>query len=257
MKRLRLTYIAGALLLSTALGMTGCDKRHHLVKAEAKLITIDSTWDARPDSAAMAILDPYKHAVDSMMNRVRGVSAVTMDNRKPEGLLSNLVADVLRSAATEVLGHPADMGLVNRGGIRNILSEGSITTGNIFEILPFENSLCVLTISGKTLKELFVSIAARGGEGVSGVKLIIGPDNTLIDGWIDGKPVDDDKEYTVATIDYLADGNDGMVPLMAARHRVCPPGATLRGLFMDYVDAQTTAGKPVTSKMEGRITVKK
>ena len=217
MKRLRIAYMAGVLLLSTAFGLTSCDKRYKVVKTDGKLISVDSTWDAYTDSATLALLDPYKHAVDSMMNKVRGVSLMTMDNRKPEGLLSNLVADVLRQAATQVLGHPADMGLVNRGGIRNILGEGNITTGDIFEILPFENSLCVLTISGRTLKELFVAIAQRGGEGVSGVTLVLGPDNTVINGLIDGKPVDDDKEYTVATVDYLAEGNDGMVPLMAAQ----------------------------------------
>ncbi len=257
MKRLRIAYMAGVLLVSTALGMTSCDKRYKVVKTDGKLISVDSTWDAYTDSATLALLEPYKNAVDSMMNKVRGVSLVTMDNSKPEGLLSNLVADVLREAATPTLGHPADMGLVNRGGLRNILGEGNITTGNIFEILPFENSLCILTISGRTLKELFVAIAQRGGEGVSGVTLTLGPNNTVINGLIDGKPVDEDKEYTVATVDYLAEGNDGMVPLMAARSRVCPEGATLRGLFMEYVDGQTAKGKPITAKMEGRITVKK
>ena len=58
-----------------------------------------------------------------------------------------------------------------------------------------------------------------------------------------------------ATIDYLADGNDGMTALIQGEKRDCPPGATLRGLFMDYVERQTAAGKKITSRMEGRITV--
>ena len=60
----------------------------------------------------------------------------------------------------------------------------------------------------------------------------------------------------MATIDYLADGNDGMAPLAKAVKRDCPPGATLRGLFMDYVERQTKAGKKITSHIEGRISVK-
>ena len=47
-----------------------------------------------------------------------------------------------------------------------------------------------------------------------------------------------------------------MNPLVKAENRECPPGATLRGLFMDYVEQQTKAGKKITSRMEGRITVK-
>lgn len=42
----------------------------------------------------------------------------------------------LRNAAAQVLGKPADMGPINMGGLRNVLTEGPITTENIYEILP-------------------------------------------------------------------------------------------------------------------------
>lgn len=233
-----------------------CQSPYTLTKIDGSMITIDSVWDAHPDTEAVTLLAPYKASVDSMMYRVVGTSEMTMDKGAPESLLSNLVADVLRGAAVQVLGKPADMGLMNMGGLRNILSGGEITCGNIYEILPFENSLCVLTVKGSVLKELFASIAARKGEGVSGVRLEITKDGKLLSGIIGGKPVDDNKLYTVATIDYLADGNDGMNPLAKAEKRDCPPGVTLRGLFMEYVEQQTKAGKKITSRMEGRITVK-
>lgn len=47
-----------------------------------------------------------------------------------------------------------------------------------------------------------------------------------------GQPIDDNKLYTVATIDYLADGNGSMEAFLQADDRVCPEGATLRGLFL-------------------------
>lgn len=68
--------------------------------------------------------------------------------------------------------------------------------------------------------------------------------------------MEDDKLYTVATVDYLAEGNDGMDALPQAESKVCPPGATLRSLFIDYVKRQAEVGKAVTSRMEGRIVVK-
>lgn len=179
-----------------------------------------------------------------------------MDKGAPESLLSNLVADVLRNAAGQVLGKPADMGLINMGGLRNVLTEGPITCENIYEILPFENSLCVLTMKGVYLKELFNNIAACHGQGVSGMQLLITKDGKLLEGTVAGYPIEDEQLYTIATIDYLADGNDGMTALPQAEKRECPDGATLRGLFMDYVEQQTTAGKKITSRMEGRITVK-
>lgn len=107
------------------------------------------------------------------MYEVIGTSEMKMDKGTPESLLSNLVASVLQEAAAQVLGKPADMGLVNMGGLRNILPKGDITVGAVFEILPFENSLCVLTMKGTDMKRLFKAIASLHGEGVSGIRLEI------------------------------------------------------------------------------------
>ena len=202
------------------------------------------------------ILKPYKEKVDAMMYEVIGTSAMKMDKGAPESLLSDLVAGVLQQAATQVLGKPADMGLVNMGGLRNILPEGDITVGDVFEILPFENSLCVLTMKGTDLRRLCEAIASLHGEGVSGIRLEITKDGKLLNAFIAGKPLKDDQLYTVATIDYLADGNGRMDAFLQAEKRVCPEDATLRGLFLDYVRKQTAEGKVITSKLDGRITIK-
>lgn len=255
MKKNYLKLVAGAVPAVMFL-LTSCHSAYEVTKVEGRMQPIDAAYDASPDAEAVALLAPYKAKVDSVMYRVVGTAEMSMDRGAPESLLSNLVADVLRQAAVQVLGKPADMGLVNMGGLRNVLTEGAVTCGNIYEILPFENSLCVVTLKGVYLKHLFENIAARGGEGVSGVQLQITKDGKLVQATVAGKPVADDKLYTVATIDYLAEGNDGMAALIQAEKRDCPQGATLRGLFMDYVEQQTAAGKKLTSRMEGRITVK-
>lgn len=252
MKRSVATLFTGVALLGL-LGLVSCRSTYKLTGVDGSLITVDSAWDAHPDAASVAFLLPYKSKVDSMMSRVMGVSEMSMEKGKPESLLSNLVADVLRESATHVLGKPADMGLVNLGGLRNILPQGAITSEHIYEILPFENSLCVLTIKGATLRELFRAIASKYGEGVSGVQLRISDTGSFIEGLIGGKPIDDEKLYTVATIDYLADGNDGMTPLVQAVKRECPEGLTLRELFMNYVERQSAAGKKITSKLDDRV----
>ena len=167
---------------------------------------MDSTWDAHPDSNAVALLAPYKEVIDKMYD-VIGVSTEKMDKGRPESLLSNLVAEVVRQAAVKVLKKPADMGLVNMGGLRSILPAGDITEANVYEILPFENSLCVMTMKGVYMKDLLTSIASLNGEGVSGIRMEITEAGKLLNATIGGSPIDDNKLYTVATIDYLADGN--------------------------------------------------
>lgn len=251
--------LMGAVLAGILL-CTSCQSSHRMAKGgyglaqvEGSMIRIDKKWDANPDEQAMLLLKPYKAKIDSMMYEVIGTSSEKMEKGKPESLLSNLVADVLRQAGARVLGHPADMGLVNQGGLRTILPAGDITVGAIYEILPFENSLCVLTMKGIHMKSLLASIASLGGEGVSGVCLEITKDGKLLSATIGGQPVEDDKLYTVATIDYLADGNGRMDAFLQAEKRICPEEATLRGLFLEYVRRQTAAGKPVTSVLDGRI----
>lgn len=241
--------------LSWLLLLVSCHSSYKLAKVEGSVITVDSVWDAHPDAEVVALLAPYKATVDSMMYDVIGTSERTMDRGRPESLLSNLVADVLRESATQVLGKPVDMGLVNVGGLRTLLSEGEITRGNLYEILPFENSLCVVTVKGSTLKELFVAIASKRGEGVSGVRLIITKDGQLLEGSLDGKKVEDNQLYTIATIDYLAGGNDGMAPLRQSVKRECPEGAILRDIFMRYVERQTRAGNKITSQLDGRVSI--
>ena len=108
------------------------------------------------------------------------------------------------------------MGLVIMGGLRNILPEGDITVGDVFEILPFENSLGVLTMKGTDLRRLFEAIASLHGEGVSGIRLEITKNGKLLNAFVGEKPLKDDQLYTVATIDYLADGNGRMDAFLQA-----------------------------------------
>lgn len=247
--------LAGGFLLTSCRSAQETAARYGLSEVKGSMITIDSVWDVNPDPEAIRLLKPYKEKVDAMMYEVIGVSEMKMDKGGPESLLSNLVASVLQQAASKVLGKPADMGLVNMGGLRNILPKGDITVGEIFEILPFENSLCVLTLKGKDLKRLFEAIASLHGEGVSGIRLEINKQGELLKATVGGKPVEDNQLYTVATIDYLADGNGRMDALLQAEKRECPEEATLRGIFLDYVRQQTAAGKVITSKLDGRITI--
>lgn len=246
----------GGLFMCSLLTLASCQPIEKEIVITGELIPIDAVWDKGADEETIAKLKPYQERMDSVMNWVMGTSEMDMEAGRPESLLSNLVADILKQAGEKLLnGKAADMGLVNMGGLRNVITKGPVTCGNIYEILPFENSLSVLTLKGTTLKMLFEDIAQRGGEGVSGVALQISSDGKLLNATIGGKPVVDDQLYTVATIDYLAEGNDGMTSLIQAEKRENAPHWTLRRLFMDYVMRQTTQRKPLTSKLEDRIVV--
>lgn len=250
------TKLAISLLIGVALMCTSCGSSHYGVTSiKVSRTSMNDRFEEVKDPEAVALIAPFKAQLEGTMNSVIGQAAVSMDRSRPEDLLGNLIADVLRQAATRVLPQPAEVGLMNIGGIRNVLSEGDITVGNVFEILPFENALCVVRIKGSQLKKLFAQVAGRGGEAISGARIEISK-GELLKAEVGGQPIDDNRIYTLATIDYLAEGNDGLTALREVESKQEPENSVLRDVFMDYVKQCTAKGEKLTSKVEGRVTVK-
>ena len=215
-------------------------------------IEVTSDLDATPSAEAANIVAPYKASVDSMMAPPLGLSRVAMSPKRPESLLSNWAADVMIEGGTATGLEPADMGLVNIGGLRNNMPEGIVRRGDIMLISPFENYVVVLEMKGKDLLELMRNIAAVKGEGVSSsVRMEISSDGDLLSCTIGGKEIDPNRIYTVATIDYLAEGNDKMYALKKAVkcHDI---GILARDIMMEYVIKH----RVIDSKIEGRIIIK-
>ena len=216
-----------------------------------KQLEVTSDLDKIPDSLALAIIAPYKASVDSVMSPVLGMSRVAMVPKRPESLLSNWAADVLVEGSTATGLPEADMGLVNIGGLRNNMPEGMVTCGDIILISPFENTLVVLEMKGKHMLELMRNIAAVGGEGVSSsVRMVISKDRKLISATINGEEISRKRTYTVATLDYLAEGNDKMFALKKARKRH-DIGLKTREVLMESVIKH----RIIDSKIEGRIVI--
>ena len=241
------------LMLCISLLFVACKSHYVVTDVQSGRVAIDASLDPVQSQEAMKLIAPYRASVDSMMNTVLGQSEIAMDRKRPECLLGNLVAEVLRLSASRILGKPADMGLMNIGGLRADVGQGDFTVSNAFELLPFENSLCVLTLKGSDMKELMANIATRGGEGISGATLVFDNQQHVVEATVQGEPIDDNRMYTIGTIDYLSEGNDGLHALPKAVRKDCPDGLTLRSLFIDYVQAQTKQGKKITSQLDGRV----
>ena len=240
MKLKKITFV---LLLLPMIGLQAQDYKVRSFCWER--IEVTPELDAKPSAEAAKIVAPYKASVDSIMAPPLGLSRVAMNAKRPESLLSNWAADVMIEGGTATGLEPADMGLVNIGGLRN-------NRGDIMLISPFENYVVVLEMKGEDLLELMRNIAAVKGEGVSSsVRLEITNDGKLISCTIDGKEIDPKRIYTVATIDYLAEGNDKMYALKKAvkRHDI---GILAREVMMEYV----LKHRVIDSKLEGRIVVK-
>jgi 2',3'-cyclic-nucleotide 2'-phosphodiesterase (5'-nucleotidase family) len=257
MKMFRMNKILGMLCLTGLFLFPSCHSTYRLVNVQGSKVEMTNAYEAAPDSAAVAVLAPFKFKVDSIMSPVIGTSELDMKPGSPESLLSNLVADVLWTYSNSIPGETIDVSVINLGGLRSNLPKGVITFGTIYEILPFENALCILSMKGSDLRSLFKEIAKVGGQGVSHVKLLLSDSRNaeLLEAKVGGKEIEDDKIYKVATIDYLAEGNDGLTSFLKAEKRVCPEGATIRKIFLEYVKGKTAKGETITSELDGRIQI--
>ena len=243
-------------ILLAALLLSSC-AHYRMTGIERTRILIDSRYDRQPDAAAQSFIAPYQHKVDSMMRPVVGKVAKYMAANRPESPLSNLLADILVWGGKEFNEKP-DLAVYNMGGIRAALAEGDVTWGNIIDMAPFENKICFLTLSGKKLLELFGQMASRGGEGVShGVELTIS-ERKLLSARLHGKEIDPQANYRVATLDYLAEGNDGLTVFKDGTNVVSPKDENnnVRYIIRNYFATTMAQGRVVDAAVEGRVVVK-
>lgn len=245
-------------LLFVPLALASCSTHYVVGEVTRERILVDSRYDAQPDAEAAAFIAPYKAKVDSQMAPVVGHTAKAMKGYRPESPLSNLLADILVWAAKDYGEQPV-MGVYNMGGIRASLPEGAVTVGDVLDVAPFENKICFLTLTGEALMRLFDNMAFVGGEGVSqGVRLEISRDGKLLAATLHGQPIDPKGSYRIATIDYLAQGNDRMVAFKEKTAFVSPRAKEndTRFIIGAYFRQQEKLGRKVDASIEGRITVK-
>lgn len=212
--------------------------------------TIDSRLDRISDPAIEALLAPYREGVDELMGVKIGRTAKALDNNEPA--LLNFVADFCRDRGTRLAGKPVDLALMNKGSLRRSLPKGTITQGEIISMQPFANRVLVIEIKGKDLLDAFDVMATRGGDGVSSeVSATFDPAiGRCVSVLVNGKPVDPDATYTVATIDYLANGGDYMEPLTRGKVTATSDAIVYNDLI-DYI--KSLRNKPINPSSAPRM----
>ncbi|MCM1021375.1 MAG: bifunctional metallophosphatase/5'-nucleotidase [Muribaculum sp.] len=202
----KMTNLAGDTVLIAQTGSLG----KHIGKIDVdfanktinqKLLPIDVRYDNRVDPILKHELETYKQGIDSIVN----VVLTTLDTDMPQGapIMRNWLADIVYSVGNSLFETRADFAVINKGGLRHSLQKGSLTKGMIMTLMPFDNKLVLLEITGRELKRALPLMEQRSVNCVSK--------------GFDFKKIDDSKLYKVITIDYLADGGDYMEPFKKAK----------------------------------------
>lgn len=217
-------------------------------------IDIDSSLDeaASKQTALKAWLEPYRHGVDSLMNNPVGVAARYWKNSSQTS--QNWVCDATMEIVKKASGiKDIDFAIMNKGGIRNDMQEGTITEGMINSMFPFNNRYMVLEITGKDLLEALQSMANRGGDAMSKeLRVTFNRNAEIKSAKVNGKKVKPEKKYKMATIDYLANGGDYMSAFTRAE-RLWVDDVQYGVHMLQYVKDQNAQGKKIDSTDEVRM----
>lgn len=195
------------------------------------LIPVDARLDSYHDATLESIVSHYKAPVDSLLHLYVSQTDKDLDTQA----MANLFADLVKRRGAELVADGViDLGLINNGGIRNPILKGKISKGQIMMTLPFTNTIAVVELTGRQLEEMFNQMLIRNITGVSGnVDVTLATDGRSCSKvLIDGKPIDPDRIYRLATIDYLADGGDRLEVLRSTNHIALSPNL----LYDDMAD---------------------
>ncbi len=218
-----------------------------------------------PDPVFVELLKPYVDKAKASLNQVVGhTTAEFILNEKQSRIEEHPWCDWVCDAISEFLQQrnmPVDFTINNGGVFRAGLPKGEITHGDIETSLPFNNTVVICSMTGRQVKSLFEFVAsirqtAGGFAQVSrSVRYTISYDlqgnGTLSNLLINGKPVDENKIYRIATNSYMYSGGDGYT-IFEKSTDFLDTAVLVNEAIVDVLSRQKEPLSPVT---DGRITI--
>jgi 2',3'-cyclic-nucleotide 2'-phosphodiesterase (5'-nucleotidase family) len=165
----------------------------------------------------VAFITPYRDRLNKVLDSALAYAPYPIS--KTDGVYNttagNLMADIVLAEASPIFrsrtGEEIDFAVLNHGGIRSIISEGRVSARSAFEVMPFDNSIVVVELSGKSVRDLVAYlIRSDRANPISGLQIILDRDNSLQSVNIGGAPFNEERTYQVATSSYLVEGGDNM-----------------------------------------------
>jgi 5'-nucleotidase / UDP-sugar diphosphatase len=218
-----------------------------------------------PNCQVQEIVARYARQVDGLLQRTIGETQVALDGqyvRTRETNLGDFVAEVMRRTAG------AEVALINGGSIRTSIPQGKITVKDIYAVLPFDNYLVGISLTGAQVKAALEHSVARLDEPSGSFPQVAGLTFTysrsapagarIKEVTVGGRPLDLQREYVVATIDYLVAGGDGFRVFGEALKSAgdCTNlGGTLTSSKLAYNDPGTWMRDLVITAIQARKTI--
>ncbi|MES2567657.1 MAG: 5'-nucleotidase [Bacteroidota bacterium] len=240
---------------SALLSLFACSKKTSITNISESHIIVNNN---KIDSSVFKMMSPYKKTHDEQMYAVIAKSEDALVKGDVESTLGNFFCDAVIYETKKLLGKDSaniDVAIFNKGGLRNSLPKGNITIGNVFELMPFDNEVVLLKLSGAQFKDMCYKIVEKGGIPIGGMRLTM-KGTTPADITVKGQPFDEEKDYWVVTSDYLANGGDSYNFFKNAKERKITK-VLLRNMIINYCEDITKLEQTIKPKLDGRIQLSK
>jgi 5'-nucleotidase, C-terminal domain len=212
------------------------------------------------DGEVEKLLAPYSEKVRELSKVIGRLEGKLTKTRVGAGPLGNFVADGMRAQAKAKLGRPVVLAIMNAGGLRkNEIAAGDLRVSDIFELLPFENALVAVDVTGEQLTKL-LQVVTRDAQ--AGARIHFKWNEQDRAEFLSGKLIDESgreqeidpaKIYTIITIDYLLRLGSGSYAILQEARSKTPINITVRDAIMNYVKSETAAGRPIRSVTDDRF----
>lgn len=209
MRSLIFVFFLGAVLLS-------CGSQQ-IADYEAKSQEVDTSLQI---DVLDTLIGSYRGEMAAIMDQKIGYTDSTLIKFTPESPLSNFVADVVFERAMRFIDTEGNIPatksntfcLLNFGGLRAPINAGDITIGNIYELMPFNNTIFIAELPYETLDTVFQYLYTMGGQPLSNCHFQLGVENRS--GTIGGQVLKSEESFFVVTSNYLFGGGDKMTFFM-------------------------------------------
>ena len=191
-------------------------------------------------SEIQTIVQKWREATNDELNMVIGYTAAGIGQRSPE--MQALITHAW------LAGYPsADVAITNSGGFRAAIDPGEITLADIVGVLPFDNVIMAVSLSGE---ELLTTLAIAQNDAIAGVSRQNGQ-------WIlnsSGNVIDTQATYTLLVNDFMYAGGDDYTLLAAADPEAYNSAIDWRQPVIDWIIAQkSTKNNPLDDALMGLL----
>ena len=231
--------------LLLVLSLSGCQQDTNKEKRiDYSQIKISDSIQA--SSELESIISPYRDKIESEMNQKLSYSPKSLykTDYPLNTPIGNLMADAVFEMSNPIFKNreqkKIDAVLLNYGGIRAGINKGDVSVRTAFNIMPFENQVIIAELPYSSVKKMIAYLVKeKKAHPIAGMQIVLDQNGSLQSATINNQPLQKDKNYYIATSDYLFNGGDNM-KFFGDATTSYDINYKLRNLFIDYFRKQDT-----------------